>query len=182
MKVSRAIVCPDRRPGSEKAVLIGMRWEQNVQRNGRLNEDVTNGEPCGRADLSALPALSQAGGFDQVDAEAAALITVSARYWTSRATCLSDSRSLSARLPSRETRRNTLCPSPTPALAAAIQPPPRDVRDPITALVGHCRKRSGRLRWRTAKLPGMGSEEKSAPTRPFYQKYQKSSRQQPSGF
>jgi hypothetical protein len=108
MKVSRAIVCPDRRPGSEKAVLIGMRREQNVQRNGRLNEDVTNGEPCGRADPSALPALSQAGGFDQVDAEAAALITVSARYWTSRATCLSDSRSLSAPAVARDSAKHSL--------------------------------------------------------------------------
>jgi hypothetical protein len=80
-------------------------------------------QPRGRADLSALPALSQAGGFDQVDAEAAALITASARYWTSGATCLSDSRSLSVRLPSRETRRITPCPSLTPAPAAAIQPP-----------------------------------------------------------
>ena len=52
--------------------------------------------PRGRADLSALSTLSQAGGFDQVDVEAAALITASARYWTSRTTCLSDSRSFSA--------------------------------------------------------------------------------------
>jgi hypothetical protein len=52
--------------------------------------------PRGRADLSALSTLLQAGGFDQVDVEAAALITASARYWTSRTTCLSDSRSFSA--------------------------------------------------------------------------------------
>jgi hypothetical protein len=123
MKVSRAIVCPDRRPGSEKAVLIGMRWEQNVQRNGRLNEDVTNGEPCGRADLSALPALSQAGGFDQVDAKAAALITASAEHWTSQATCLSDSRSLSAPAVARGLAEHSLTFSHTPAPVAAIPPP-----------------------------------------------------------
>jgi hypothetical protein len=76
-----------------------------------------------RACLTTRPVLSQAGGFDPVDAEAAALITASARHWTSRATCLSDSRSLSARLPSRKTRRNTPCPSFTPAPAATAQPP-----------------------------------------------------------
>jgi hypothetical protein len=67
-----------------------------------------------RACLTTRPVLSQAGGFDPVDAEAAALITASARHWTSRATCLSDSRSLSARLPSRKIWRNTPCPSLLP--------------------------------------------------------------------
>ena len=34
----------------------------------------------------------------------------------------------------------------------------RPVPEPaaVSALVGHCRKRSGRLRWRTAGLPGTG--------------------------
>jgi hypothetical protein len=53
-------------------------------------------QPRGRADLSALPALSQAGGFDQVDAKAA-LITASARPWTSgRRACPTAGRSARA--------------------------------------------------------------------------------------
>src|SRR3954466_10911323 len=67
-----------------------------------------NAEPRGRGDLSALPALSQAGGLDQVDAEAAARITVAASYWASGATCLSGSRSLGAPAVARDSAKHSL--------------------------------------------------------------------------
>jgi hypothetical protein len=80
-------------------------------------------QPRGRADLSALPALSQAGGFDQVDAKAAALITASAEHWTSQETCLSDSRPLSAPAVARGPAEHSVTFSHTPAPVAAIPPP-----------------------------------------------------------
>jgi hypothetical protein len=80
-------------------------------------------QPRGRADLIVPLALLQASGFGQADAKAAALITASAEHWTSQATCLSDSRSLSAPAVARGLAEHSLTFSHTPAPVAAIPPP-----------------------------------------------------------